>query len=192
MPQKDEEQDHAMTPPEMSPAIATTEASPRPDRLTVLRRRLSSFNPALSSFQAIAGFVTAVVSVVGAVVTIPTFFASAPAAPTMGTVVAIVEEAKTDKAITDARIEILTPQNVLITTVTPNYFGKARHSLEEGPYRVRVSHPRYAAEVRSIHVVKGQTSELHLRLRAGSSSPIDHAERVVKDGVGAVKRIFGQ
>lgn len=160
--------------------------------MTALRQRLSFFNPALSRFQAITGFVTAIVSVVGTIVTIPAFFASAPAAPTMGTVVAIVEEAKTEKAITDARIEILPPQNALITTVTPNYFGKARQSLEEGPYRIRVSHPRYAAEVRSIHVVKGQTAELRLRLRSGASSPIDHAERVVKEGVGAVKRIFGQ
>jgi len=50
----------------------------------------------------------------------------------MGQIVAIVAEAKTEKAITDAKIEILTLQNALITTVTPNYFGKARHSLEEG------------------------------------------------------------
>jgi len=35
----------------------------------------------------------------------------------------------------DAKIEILTPQNALITTVTSNYFGKARLSLEEGPIR---------------------------------------------------------
>ena len=108
----------------------------------------------------------------------------------MGQIVAIVAEAKTEKAITDAKIEILTPQNALITTVTPNYFGKARHSLEEGPYRIRVSHPRYAAEVRQVHVVKGQTAEVHLRLRGGSSSPLDQAERVVREGVGLVKRIF--
>jgi hypothetical protein len=102
----------------------------------------------------------------------------------MGQIVAIVAEAKTEKAITDAKIEILTLQNALITTVTPNYFGKARQSLEEGPYRIRVSHPRYAAEVRQVHVVKGQTAEVHLRLRGGSSSPLDQAERVVREGVG--------
>lgn len=179
-----------MTTSGTSPAI---EGNGRPGwtaRLTTLRQGVAFLN--MSRFQAFAGFVTAVVSVAGAVFTIPTFFASAPAAPTMGTVVAIIEEAKTEKAITDAKVEILTPQNALITTMTPNYFGKARQSLEEGAYRVRVSHPRYAAEVRTVQVVKGQTAEVHLRLRGGSSSPLDQAERVVKEGVGAVKRIFGQ
>jgi hypothetical protein len=41
-------------------------------------------------------------------------------------------------------------------------------------------------------VVRGQTAEVHLRLRAGSSSPLAQAERVVREGVGAVRRIFGQ
>src|SRR5438094_1266580 len=98
----------------------------------------------------------------------------------MGQIVAIVEEARTEKTITDAKIEILTPQNALITTVTPDYFGKARHSLEEAPYRIRVSHPRYVAEVRQVQVVKGQTAEVHAQLRGGSSPPLDHAERLVK------------
>ena len=157
-----------------------------------LRQRLAGLSPALSRLQAIIGLATGLLSIGGVLLPVPGFFKTPPPAPTMGQILAIVEEAKSEKAITDARVEILTPQNALITTVTPNYFGKARHSLEEGPYRVRVSHPRYAAEVQQVHVLKGQTAEVHLRLRAGSSSPLDHAERVVREGVGVVKRIFGQ
>ena len=162
-----------------------------PRALPALLARLSLMSPSLSKLQAVVGVVTGLLSIGGALLAVPQFFRPTPDA-TVGQVVAIVEEAKTQKAITDARIEILTPQNALVTTLTPNYFGKARQSLEEGPYRLRVSHPRYAAEVRQIHVVKNRATEIHLQLRVGSSSPIDHAERAVREGVGAVKRIFGQ
>ena len=158
--------------------------------LMALWQRLSTLSPALSRFQTFVGITTGLISIGGVLVAVPGLFKTPPPEPTMGQIVAIVAEAKTEKAITDAKIEILTLQNALITTVTPNYFGKARHSLEEGPYRIRVSHPRYAAEVRQVHVVKGQTAEVHLRLRGGSSSPLDQAERVVREGVGLVKRIF--
>lgn len=158
---------------------------------TFLGRRLPGWNVSLSGVQTFIGVATGIVTIGGALLAVPSFFMSTPA-PTKGHVVAIIQEAKTAEAITDARVEILTPQNALITTVTPNYFGKARHTLEEGRYRIRVSHPRYAAETLQVVVVKGETAELHIRLRGGSSSALGEAERVVKDGVGAVKRIFGQ
>ena len=158
--------------------------------LTALRHRLSKVSPTLSMFQSLVGLATGLISIGGVLFAVPSLFNSAPPQPSMGQILAIVEEAKTEKSITDAKIEILTPQNALITTVSPSYFGKARYSLEEGPYRVRVSHARYATEIRQVQVVKGQTTEVHLRLRAGSSSPLDHAERVVKEGVGAIRRIF--
>jgi len=158
---------------------------------TILGRPLPAWNISLSGVQTFKGVATGIVTIGGALFAIPSFFVSTPA-PTKGHVVAIIEAAKTAEAITDARVEILTPQNALITTVTPNYFGKARHSLEEGRYRIRVSHPQYAVETMQVVIVKGETAELHVRLRGGSSSALGEAERVVKDGVGAVKRIFGQ
>ena len=60
--------------------------------------------------------------------------------------------------------------------------------MNEGVYVVRVSHPRYAAEVRRIQVQPQQTVEIKTTLRAGSSSPI---ERAAKKGVGAVRRTLG-
>lgn len=166
-----------------------TDASFR-GRLSALRQRLTAWSPALSGFQTAVGIATGLVSIGGALFAVPSFFTPAPPEPTMGQIVAILEEAKTQKAVTDAKVEILTPQNAVITTVTPNYFGKARRSLEEGPYRIRVSHPGYVAEIRNVHVVKGQTAEVHLRLRSTSGSAVDQAERVVREGVGAIKRIF--
>src|SRR5688572_7720052 len=158
---------------------------------TIFGYRLPAWNLSLSGVQTFIGLATGVLSIGGALLAVPSFFFGTPA-PTKGEVVAIIQAAKTSEAITDARVEILTPQNALITTVTPNYFGKAKHALEEGRYRIRVSHPKYAAETMQVVVVKGETSELHVRMRGGSSSALGDAERVVKDGVGAVKRIFGQ
>jgi hypothetical protein len=158
---------------------------------TFLGHRLPNWNISLSAVQTFIGVATGIVTIGGAILAVPSFFMSPPA-PTKGNVVAIIQEAKTAEAITDARVEILTPQNALVTTVTPNYFGKAKHALEEGRYRIRVSHPQYAAETLNVVVVKGETAEVHVRMRGGSSSPFGEAERVVKDGVGAVKRIFGQ
>ncbi len=57
--------------------------------------------------------------------------------------------------------------------------------LTEGVYVVRVSHPRYAAEVRRVQVLPRQTVEVRTSLRAGSSSPI---ERAVNHGVSAVRK----
>ncbi len=98
---------------------------------------------------------------------------SKPAVPVVGDLVAVVQDARTGKPVTDA-------------TVVPGTGGQARGKLKEGTYRLRVTHPRFIAETRQVQVVAGQTSEVHLRLvpppppRAG---PVDEA-------VGAVKKIF--
>jgi hypothetical protein len=165
----------------------TTERDPSTKLFGQLR-----WNASLSSFQAVVGLAAGLVSVGGALLAIPGFFQTPPPPPSKGQIVAVIEDAKTAKAITDARVEIFTPRNDLVTTVTPNYFGKARQELEEGPYRVRVSHPKYAAEVKHVVVVKGATAQLHVSMRGGASAPLAEAERVVKESVGAIKRIFSE
>lgn len=148
------------------------------------------WNASLSDFQAVVGLAAGLVSVGGALFTIPSFFQPPP--PSKGQIVAVIEDGKTAKAITDARVEIFTPRNDLVTTVTPNYFGKARQELEEGPYRLRITHPKYAAEIKHVVVVKGATAQVHVSMRGGASAPLVEAERVVKESVGAIKRIFNE
>jgi len=126
----------------------------------------SILHVSLSRFQTIVGLLAGLVSVFGAVYSVPQFFEPAPG---MGEVVALVQEAKSEKAVAGATIEILTAQNALVTTLTPDSLGQVRHALKEGLYRVRVSHPRFSAEVRQIQVFSGQTVEVRVRLRAGSS-----------------------
>ena len=162
--------------------------SESPDGQSVLFKTRAALNVSLSRFQAIVGLLAGLVSVTGAVLSVPQFFKPAPG---MGEIAAVVQEAKSEKAVADATIEILTPQNALVSTLTPNSLGQVRHTLREGPYRVRVSHPRFTAEVRQIHVFSGQTVEVRVRLHGGSSSPLAHAERVVSGGVRAVQRLLG-
>ena len=142
----------------------------------------------LSRAQMIVGLLAGIVSVTGALYSVTQFFRPGPG---MGEVVALVQEAKSQKGVPDATIEILTPQNALVATLTPDSLGQARRALKEGTYRVRVSHPRFAAEVRQIQVFSGQTVEVKVRLRAGSSSPLAQARRAINQGVRAVRRAFG-
>jgi len=120
----------------------------------------------LSKFQTFVSLAAGILSIGGALVAIPGFFKPAPG---KGELVAIVQDAKTEKAVSDATIEILTPQDALVTTLTPNSFGKAHCALDEGHFRVRVSHPRFGDEVREVQVVPTQVTEVRVQLRAATS-----------------------
>jgi hypothetical protein len=105
-----------------------------------------------------------------------------------GELVAIVQAAGSHRTVTDATVEVLTTDNALVATLTPDAAGRVTQSLREGVYVVRVSHPRYAAEARRIQVQPRQTIEIKTTLRAGSSSPI---ERAVSKGAGSIRRALG-
>ena len=137
-----------------------------------------------SRLQSVVATLAGVVSVGGAAFSVVQY-----ARPgNTGELVAIVHAADSHRSVTDASVEVLTADNALVATLTPDSAGRARQELKEGVYVVRVSHPRYAADVRRIQVQPQQTIEITTTLRAGSSSPI---KRTVKKGVGAVRRAFG-
>jgi hypothetical protein len=108
-----------------------------------------------------------------------------------GEIVTIVQEAKSGKPVGDATVELLTPKDALVTTV-PSTGGEGRRQIKEGTYRLRVTHPRYATEVRQIQVVAGQTAEIRVRLapRSAPGTPSTPAERAVNEGVEGLKKIF--
>jgi hypothetical protein len=97
-----------------------------------------------------------------------------------GELVAVVQAAGSHRIVSDATIEILTTQDTLVATLTPDASGRASQELKEGVYVVRVSHPRYAAEARRIQVMPQQTTEVRTNLRAGSSSPVNRAASAVR------------
>jgi len=116
----------------------------------------------LSRVQTIIGLTAAIISIGGAVVT---FFKPAP---DKGKLVAIVQDAKTEKAVSDATIEVLTPTDAIVTTLKPNWSGEAHCNLDEGQYRLRVSHPRYLSETREVRLIASHDTEVHVQLRPGS------------------------
>jgi hypothetical protein len=134
----------------------------------------------LSRFQAIVGTMAAIISVTGAAVSLVEF-----ARPATGELVAVVQAAGSRRSVSDSTIEVLTTQNAIVATLTPDSTGRATKELTEGVYIVRVSHPRYDADVRRIQVLPRETVEIRASLRAGSSSPI---QRALNNGKNAVRR----
>src|SRR5437867_8277595 len=125
----------------------------------------------LSRFQAIVGTMAAIASVTGAAFSLVQF--ARPA--NTGKLVAMVQAAGSRRSVSDAIIEVLTPQNAIVATLAPDSTGQATKELREGVYIVRVSHPRYEADVRRIQVLPRQTVEIRASLKSGSSSPIQRA-----------------
>ena len=160
------------------------ETPPGETQEVAARRVLRSIS--LSRVQTIVGLVAGLLSIVGAATSIPTFWRAAPGT---GHLVAIVQDARSERALTEATVEVLTVQDVVVTTLVPNHAGRVRQTLQEGAYRLRISHPRFGPESRPVQVIGGQTTEVHVRLRP--SSPADHAGQAVRAGVGSVKRFLG-
>ena len=85
-------------------------------------------------------------------------------APRTGDILAIVRGLKSDKAPPGTTVEILTPQDALVATLKPGDDGSARGVLEEGPYRMRATAPRFEAQTRDVQVQRGATAEVRLQL----------------------------
>jgi len=142
----------------------------------------------LSRLQSIVAILAGSVTLVGAAFSIAPPVTSA----NTGRLVAIVRAAGSQRAVTDATVEILTTENALVATLTPDAGGRASKELREGVYLVRVSHPRYAADVRRVDVQPRQTVEIKTALRAGSSSPHSvNIDRTLNKGVSAIRRALG-
>ena len=144
-----------------------------------IRRALS-----LSRIQSVVAILAGVVSVAGAAGSVVQF--TRP--PHMGSVVVDVRAAGSQRAVADATVEVLTTDNALVATLKPNTAGRVTQDLREGVYVVRVSHPRYAADVRRVQVQPQQTVAVTTSLRQGSSSSLD---RTVNKGVSAVRKALG-
>jgi len=103
--------------------------------------------------------------------------------------VAIVQTTGARGSVTDATVEVLTAENAVVATLTPDATGRVAQELREGVYVVRVSHPKYAADTRRVQVLPRQTVEVRASLRSGSSSPTS-IDRAVNSSVSAVRRVL--
>ena len=146
----------------------------------------------LSSTQAVIGLVASFFSVVGGVYSGVQYFSRAQQT---GELVAVVQDARTDRPVAGPRVEVLSVDDALLTTLAPGDSGRARTRLREGTYRLRVTHPRYASDTRRIQVGSGQTAEIWIRLTPrgpGSGAPavVGETTRAVTEGVSTVRRFF--
>ena len=145
--------------------------------------RMPSLNAHLSRFQTVVGLAAGIISIVGALVAAPNYFKPAVG---KGDLVAVVVDAKTEKAVSNATVEILTLNNAVVTTLSSGFFGKANSTLDEGQYRIRIKHAKFGAEVRHVQIMSGQTAEIRVQLHSGPQLP-----EAISDGVNAFKRLFG-
>lgn len=120
------------------------------------------FHISLAGFQTVVGLTAGMFSILGVLLAIPGLLGGGPG---KGDVVTIVREARTERALPGAVVEILTSNNAVVTTLRANSLGRTRYALIEGPYRIRVSHPQHAAEVRDVQVLPSQAAEIPVRLR---------------------------
>jgi hypothetical protein len=123
----------------------------------------SRLNISFSKVQTFVGLAAGILSITGA---LAAFFRPAP---NKGELVVIVEDAKTQQIVSDATIEVLTPQDAVITALKPGWSGKTSCTLDEGRYRVRVQHPRYGATVREVQLMPSHTTEVHIQLHGATS-----------------------
>jgi len=160
-----------------------TSPTPSPRKSTWAVGKSFLLGLSFSRFQAFVGTLAGIASITGAAFSLVQFARPAKT----GDLVTIVQAAGSHRSVPDATIEVLTTQNAIVATLTPDSTGRVTQALTEGVYVVRVSHPGYAADVRRVQVLPRQTVEIRASLRAGSSSPI---ERAANSGVSAVRRAF--
>jgi Carboxypeptidase regulatory-like domain len=152
----------------------------------ILRRSIS-----FTRLQGICGTIAALMSIGGALGYI------IPQEPPRGEVLAIVQEARSGKPITDATVEVLTLKDALVTMVPPAAgAGTAKAPMKEGTYRLRVSHPQYTTESRQIYVLAGQTAQIKMRLSARPAPPPPPspalAEKAPNSPYENIKKLFQQ
>ncbi len=166
----------------MSPLPQTT--GPAERAIAWARRTWTEIS--LSRVQSTVAIATGLVTIVGTVYSIRHI-----ERPPMGDLVAIVQDATSQAAVSDAAVEVLTLEDALVARLTPDSQGRVEQPLREGAYRVRVSHPSYSAESRKVQVMPQQTVELRMTLRPGSSAPLERAKGAITGGAKALGRMLG-
>jgi hypothetical protein len=169
----------------MADEALTPSPAPSPLKSAWAACRRFTLGLSLSRFHTVVGTVAGIASIAGAGFSLVQFVRPA----NTGDLVTIVQAAGS-RRLADATIEVLTTQNAIVATRTPDSEGRVTQELTEGVYVVRVSLPGYAAEVRRVQVLPRQTVEVRASLRAGSSSP-SPLERAANSGVNSVRRALG-
>ena len=144
----------------------------------------------LSRVQAVVGVLAGCLTIVGTLVSYTGL--TKPAAPVQGEIVALVQLAANHKPLPGATVEILTSQDAIVTTLSPEADGRITRKLKEGRYRLRVTHPNLVPETRYVEVHAGQQSQVRVALvpRQAPRPPRSVATVTVVEHPGAVRKFF--
>ena len=116
----------------------------------------------LSRVQALVGVLAGCLTIIGTLVSYTGL--TKPPAPVQGEIVAHIQLGHTHKPLPGATVEILTAQDAIVTTLTPELDGRVSRKLKEGRYRLRVTHPNLVSETRTVEVHAGQQSQVRVAL----------------------------
>jgi len=146
-------------------ALSLPETEPGARAEIASDQRIATVLPLWSRAQAIIGVLTGVLSIAGALYSGVSYLI----APKQGEVAALVRESRTDRPLIDATVEVLTPEDTLVTTLAPAADGWTRHSLYAGKYHIRVTRPGFGSDTKPIQVLPGRSVEVqfHLTPRRG-------------------------
>jgi Carboxypeptidase regulatory-like domain len=116
----------------------------------------------LSRVQAVVGVLAGCLTIVGTLVSYTGL--TKPPTPVQGEIVALVQLAANHRPLPGATVEILTAQDAIVTTLSPEADGRITRKLKEGRYRLRVTHPNLVPETRYVEVHAGQQSQVRVAL----------------------------
>ncbi|MFN8007985.1 MAG: carboxypeptidase regulatory-like domain-containing protein [Terriglobia bacterium] len=131
----------------------------------------------LSRLQAMVSLAAGLVSITSALIAIPNLFKTFHG---RGELTVIIQDARTGKGLPNATIEILSLQGTLLETLTPNAEGEAVSKVNEGRFRLHVSHPQFPDQNREFQISSSKSTEVRVQMRTGTSLPR------------TIKRFFGQ
>jgi len=123
----------------------------------------------LTKIQAMVGVAAGLITITGSIVSLAGLHERPPV---LGEMIAVIQDMRERAPLPEATVEILTPQDALVTTLTAPSDGRVARRLKEGKYRVRVSHPQFMPQVRQIEVSSGERSELRVSLAPRPAPPV--------------------
>ena len=131
-----------------------------------------------SALQSVVALVAGLSSICGAAYSAVVTFLPASSS---GEIVAVVREASSGQPVRAAVVEVRTPQDALVTTMTQGDDGLARHAVAPGVYRVRAIHPDFVEAARDVEVPSSGTAEVRLALarrvhQVAIPTPAPHVE----------------
>lgn len=123
---------------------------------------MSLLRQPLTKYQSIIGVAAGVITIVatgGSLIGL-----RGASTPPPGELVAMVQNARSRVPVAGATLEILNAKDAVVTTLEVDKDGRARYSLREGQYRLRVTHPQFLPDVKQVEVQAGQRAEIRLAL----------------------------